>query len=174
MSVTENHEEKETLVIDVTLPGHDQRVTTPLFERTRAELIKLEDGRSFVTGKTAAEAGSPLESHHFFIERCLAEAADWDEFRKYVGRLKSIVDRAHAFCEANPELDDIMTFVDDQTVNGMLIEKHLHTGAGEGIHAVPFPLWQFWCYGKDGFKFSGTDCVYHEDEDKPGSEMPCG
>jgi hypothetical protein len=161
--VTQNHEEKNTFIIDVTLPGHDERVTTPLFSRTRDELIKREGNRSFVTGRTEEEIGSPLEAHHFFIERCLANACDWTEFCKLIVRLKDLVDRADAFCKANPQLEDIMTFVDDMTVNGMLIEKPLHTGQGEGIHSMPFPLWMFNLYGKEGFVFSNVDTVHHED-----------
>ncbi len=162
--VTQNHEEKESIVVDVTLPGHDARVTTPLFSRTREELIAREGNRSWVTGKTEEEVGSPLEAHHFWIERCLATAVDWKEFCEYISRFKPMVDRVSAFCEANPELTDIMSFVDDMLVNGMLIEKPLHTGQGTGIHYLPFPLWQFHLYGQEGFQFSKGDAIYHEDE----------
>lgn len=165
--VTETHEEKLTILDDVNLPGHDERSTTPLFTRTRHELMKLENGLSFVTGKTEAEAGGPHEAHHFFIERCLTEGVDWAEFCKYIARLKRLVDRADAFCQANPNLTDVMTFVDDMTVNGMLIEKLLHTGKGSGIHDLTFPHWQFWNYGKDGYQFTSAVKVYHEDEELP-------
>ena len=166
MPVTEIHEEKEAIEVDVNLPGHDERVTTPLFSRTRDQLIKREGNRSFVTGKTEQEVGSPLEAHHFWIERCLATAVDWKEFCEYIERFKPMVDRASKFCVRNPELSDIMVFVDDMTVNGMLIEKELHTGKGNGIHFLPFPLWQFNLYGKEGFQFTGQDAIYHEDEAK--------
>lgn len=162
--VTQDHDEKETIVIDVTLPGHDARVTTPLFSRTRDELIKREGNRSFVTGKTEEEVGSPLEAHHFFLERCLANAVDWTEFCRYIADMTTMFERANEFCKANPALDDVMMFCDDMTVNGMLIEKKLHTGEGEGIHFLPFPLWQLWRYGKQGFVFDHGDAVYHEDE----------
>ena len=162
--VTQIHQEKETIVVAVNLPGHDERVTTPLFSRTRDELIKREGNRSFVTGKTEEEVGSPLEAHHFWIERCLATAVDWKEFCEYINRFKPMVDRVAAFCEANPDLTDVMAFVDDMTVNGMLIEKELHTGQSTGIHFLPFPLYQFNFYGKEGFVFESTDTVYHDDE----------
>ena len=106
----------------------------------------------------------PLEAHHFFIERCLANVVDWKEFCEYIDRLKALVDRADAFCKANPELQDVIQFVDNMEVNGMLIEKPLHTGQGKGIHNLPFPLWQGHCYGKDGYQFSQGDVLYHEDE----------
>lgn len=166
-NVTSNHEEKESIVVDVTLPGHDERVTTPLFTRTRQELIKREGNRSFVTGKTEAEVGSPLEAHHFWIERCTATGVDWKEFCEYAERIGAMADRLRQFTQANPELSDVMTFVDDMTVNGMLIEKPLHTGAGIGIHAMPFPLWQFNLYGRQGFVFAKGDTVFHEDEAQP-------
>ena len=82
-------------------------------------------------------------------------------------------ERAEAFCQAHPELADIMTFVDDMTVNGMLIEKPLHTGKNEGIHFMPFPLWQFNRYGIEGFEFiKGVDTVFHEDEATPVAAEP--
>ena len=161
--VTQNHEEKNTFVIDVTLPGHDERVTTPLFERTRDELIKREGNRSFVTGRTEAEIGSPLEAHHFFIERCLANGCDWTQFCDFIARFKPMVDRVASFCQANPILTDIMEFCDDMRLNGMLIEKPLHTGQDEGIHAMPFPLWMFNLYGREGFVFSKADTIHHEE-----------
>jgi hypothetical protein len=162
--VTQTHEEKETLVIDANLPGHDERVTTPTFIQSKAKLMELEGGRSFVTGKTEDESGGPHEAHHFWIERCLANAVDWKEFCEYIERMNTLIQRTLSFCRTNPELSDIMLFVDDMTVNGMLIEKRLHTGKGEGIHQMPFPLWQCWVYGKEGFEFVGTDSIYHVDE----------
>ncbi len=164
--VTATHEEKETLTIDVNLPGHDARVTTPLFTRTRHALIAREGDRCFVCGRTPAESGHPNEAHHVWIERCLAEGVDWSYFREKVFALESMITGAADYCRANPMIDDIMSFVDDQTVNGLLLCKEHHTSDGKdipcGIHTMPFPLWFFQAYGKDGFQFTKTEIIEHE------------
>ena len=47
--------------------------------------------------------------------------------------------------------------------NGLALCKRLHTGAGEGIHTMPFPLWQFWATGRAGFRFVHSDAVTDEE-----------
>ena len=70
--VTQTHEEKNTFTVDVNLPGHDPRVTTALFTRTRKHLLERDGGRCWVCNCTAAETGHPLEAHHYPIERSFA------------------------------------------------------------------------------------------------------
>lgn len=83
MEVTEVHEEKLTLAVDVNIPGHAARGSaTPLFEHSRQALIEREGGKCWVTGLTAAQLGEPLEAHHFPIERCFAEGIDWQRFAR--------------------------------------------------------------------------------------------
>ena len=161
--VTQNHEEKETLIIDVMLPGHDERVTTALFTKTREELLERDGGVCFACGYPESVVG-PLEAHHAFIERCLANAVDWKHFCETMARFKKLVDHANDFCVANPELPDIMTFVDDMTANGMLLCKPHHTGKDEGIHAMPLPLWWLFSTGKDGFQFTSAVAIKHEQD----------
>lgn len=156
MSVTETHEEKETLVVDVNLPGHEARITTALFTRTRKQLIEREGGRCFICQRTAAEAG-PLEAHHHPIERSFAEMIDWSE--------GSLIrhDFPH-FDWANFDLANPYTFVDDMTVNGLLICKDHHIGKDEGIHAMPFPIWLAQRYGREGYQFSAVEIIHHDQE----------
>jgi hypothetical protein len=42
MTVEQTHEEKETLAVDVLLPGHEPRKETALFERSLKLLIERE------------------------------------------------------------------------------------------------------------------------------------
>ena len=79
--VTRMHEEKETLVVDVNIPGHDPRTTTRLFEHTRNLLIRREGGRCWICGRTAETSGHPMEAHHHPVERSLANMVDWALFR---------------------------------------------------------------------------------------------
>jgi hypothetical protein len=176
--VTAVHEEKETLPVDVNLPGHDERVTTPLFTRTRKAMLERENGRCFICNRTEAEAGAPLESHHVWIERCLANAADWTYFRDTIFQLERILGYTADFCREHETLDDIMTFVDDQTINGLPLCKEHHTSDGLdipcGIHTMPFPLWLFQRYGRDGFEFTSTETIAHADETPAPSAAAVG
>ena len=155
------HEEKLTLSVDVNLPGHDERVTTPLFTRTRSLALAACEDRSFACNRTGAEAG-PIELHHMWIERCLANAVDWADFRTFIRSLKVYVDRAAQYADDHPTLDNIMDFVDDMTANGLPLCKEHHTGKDSGIHDLPFPLWLLWSTGKEGWQFNSTEKVDHE------------
>lgn len=156
--VTQVHEEKETLSVDVNIPGHEPRKTTALFERTRKELIAREGGRCFICNATAQESGHPLEAHHHPIERSLAEMIDWERFKQdalsgYWGV------HIQAFDWAN--FTDWTQFVDDMTVNGMLLCKLHHTAKDSGMHMLPFPLWIAQKYAKEGYQFSSVEVIHH-------------
>lgn len=152
--VTKDHEEKETLVVDVIVPGHAARVTTPLFERTRKLLIEREGGRCWICRCTGANVG-PLEAHHFPIERSMAEAMDFgtDSILR-----KDFPHFDWASFDANP---DPYVFVDDMTVNGLLLCKPHHTGGDEGIHTLPHPLWIAQRYAREGYCFTPTETIHH-------------
>ena len=155
MSVNEVHEEKNTFVVDIYIPGHDPRVSTPLFIRSRKHLIEREGGRCWVCNRTAEESGHPLEAHHFPIERSFATMIDWGEgsqIRKDFPKFGW-----GSFNEADP-----YTFVDDMNVNGRLLCKAHHTGKDEGVHGLPEPVWLAQRYGKEGYKFSDIEIIHHE------------
>jgi hypothetical protein len=187
MPVTEQHEQKETLAVDVFIPGHEPRVTTPLFHRTRATLIERSRGRCYISGMTAAELGQPLEAHHFPLERCFATAIDWQRFSDDCkagewGPYAQAFDWAGFFEGATietvaiPAKDgmpahaetflipvDPYRFVDDMTVNGLLLGKRYHTGKDSGIHMLSHPVWLAQKYLKDGTQFSPTEIIEHDD-----------
>lgn len=159
MTVTETHEEINTFHIDVNLPGHDPRVTTSLFRKTRLELLERVGGRCWVCGGTAEETGHPIEAHHHPIERSFAEMIDWgpdSQVRK---------DFPH-FDWENFDASNPYTFVDDMTVNGMPLCKAHHIGADEGIHTMPFPLVLAERYGKIGYTFSKVEILHHYDQEE--------
>ncbi len=161
MTVQDTHAERETLEVEVNIPGHDARVTTPLFTRTRKELIAREGGRCFICLCTAEETGHPLEAHHHPVERSLANMIDWDHFRKECesGRWGP---HAQAFDWSKFDPLNPYSFVDDMTVNGLLLCKAHHTGKDEGIHDMPYPLWIAQKLGLEGYKFSGVEIIHHD------------
>lgn len=161
MSVTDIHEEKETLAVDVLLPGHEPRVTTSLFTRTKKALEARDGARCAVCQRTAAEARGPLESHHHPIERSLANLIDWPRFQADCvagkwGPHAASFDWS-AFSPADP-----YSFVDDQTVNGLLLCAAHHRGKDSGIHALPYPLFLAQAYGRDGYQFTPQEVLHHE------------
>ncbi|QGZ66249.1 hypothetical protein [Paraburkholderia acidisoli] len=156
--VTKAHAEKETLSIEVLIPAHEERKATALFERSRKELIEREGGRCFVCNGTAEESGHPLEAHHHPIERSLAELIDWERFKAdALGGMWG--EKIRAFDWDN--FTDWTQFVDDMTVNGMLLCRSHHTAKDSGIHTLPFPLWVAQKYAKEGYKFSDFETIHH-------------
>lgn len=156
-NVQSTHEEKETVSVDVNLPGHEARKATALFERSRKHLIEREGGRCYICGCTAEETGHPLEAHHYPIERSFAEMIDWgpnSQIRKDFPNFGW-----GSFDESNP-----YTFVDDMNVNGLLLCKNHHIIKDEGVHALPHPVWIAQRYGKEGYQFSSVEIIHHEQE----------
>ena len=160
MGVHDQHEEKETLVVDVEIPGHDERKTTALFSCSRKLLIEREGGRCNVCGATAEESGHPLEAHHHPIERSLMNMIDWKLFQSDC-QAGVWGKNARDFDWVKLETDGPEAFVDDMLVNGLLLCKLHHTALNEGIHTLPFPLWVAQKYGLEGYEFSKVEIIHH-------------
>lgn len=160
--VTQIHEQAETLTVDVNIPGHDPRVTTPLFSRTRKLLLERDGARCYICGGTAEQTGHPLEAHHHPIERSFATMIDWGLF---AADCTAGVwgPHAQAFDWSKFDPADPYSFVDDMTVNGRAICKAHHTGKDEGIHDLPFPVWIAQKYGKEGYQFSKVEIIHHQE-----------
>jgi hypothetical protein len=173
MSVEQVHEQKETLSIDILIPGHAARKETALFEHSRKKLIEREGGRCFVSNMTAEELGHPLEAHHHPIERCFAEIVDWERFAKdckagHWGPYAAAFDWEKFFEGAERSSTrlvpkDPYLFVDDMTVNGLLIGKQFHTQKGQGIHMTTFPDWIIQKYAVEGYQMTPTEVIHHDD-----------
>lgn len=154
--VTEVHEEKNTLAVDVFIPGHEPRGSaTALFTRTRKHLLERDGGRCWVCGCTAEESGHPIEAHHYPIERSFAEMVDWSEGSQIRKDFPGF--GWGSFDESNP-----YSFVDDMNVNGRLLCKSHHIGKDEGVHALPEPVWLAQRYGREGYQFSAVEIIHHE------------
>ena len=76
-TVSEVHEEKETLSVDVEIPGHAPRgAATPLFIRTKRILMERMDGRCFICNGTEAERVDRLAQFLLFIPRLRQRASE--------------------------------------------------------------------------------------------------
>jgi hypothetical protein len=179
--VTEDHEQRETLTVDVIVPGHDARGdATPLFRHTRLQLIEREGGRCWLSGLTAQEAGAPLEAHHYPVERCFAEKWDWPRFAKdckagHWGPYAQTFDWDNFFAGATSitaedtgkpylKVVDPYAFVDNMLVNGRLLTKANHIGKDEGVHCLPEPIYLARKYLTEGYKFSEIEIIHHSQE----------
>lgn len=159
--VTETHDLKETLTIEVETPGHDPRVTTELFISSKKELLERDGARCWICGRTAEESGSPLEAHHSVIERSLANMIDWALVqRDCESGMWGVYAQVFDWSKFTPDKWEL--FVDDMRVNGRILCKGHHTSPDEGIHDLPFPLWIAQRYGLEGYKFSNVEIIHHE------------
>ena len=161
--MTNAHDEVETLKVDVKIPEHADRVTTATFSKTRQKLLDREGGRCWVCNRTAEEAGHPLEAHHNPIERCFAEDIDFSLVAQEA-KAGHLGPYAQAFdwdslLATNPF--DPYAFVDDMTVNGLLLCKDHHTVGNEGIHTLPYPIFVAQRYAKEGVQFTDKEVIHH-------------
>lgn len=183
MSVEQDHEQRETISVDVIVPGHPARgAATALFKRTRLQLIEREHGRCWISGETLESSGAPLEAHHHPVERCFAERWDWLRFSNDC-KLGMWGPYAQAFdwssflagstvvpvaaTDDTPaytyiRVADPYLFVDNMLVNGMLLAKKFHTGPDEGIHNLPGPIHLAQKYIAEGYRFSKTEVIHHD------------
>jgi hypothetical protein len=166
--VTKVHEERETLTVDVEIPGHAARTTTPLFTKSRKALLEREGHWGcFICGMPHSPQ-APLEAHHYPIERCLAEMMDWsfikaEALRGELGGTGKQRAAAQAFDWIAFDPADPYSFVDNMLVNGLLLCKSHHIGKDEGIHAMPHPLWIAQRYAQEGYEFSTVEIIHHHD-----------
>jgi len=161
--MTDEHEQKDTLSVDVEIPAHPPRKATALFEKTKRMIvgigtalgftIKRPAGRCWICNRTAQEAGQPLEAHHFGVERAYIDAnLRWDLIQEDF----PLFDWKN-FDPANPE-----SFVDNMSSQGILLCKQHHTGKDSGIHDLPFSIWIMQRYLADGERFSPTEVITHD------------
>ena len=62
---------------------------------------------------------------------------------------------------ATPPTATVYDFVDDMTVNGLLLCKDHHTVGDEGIHTLPGPIFLAQKYGKEGYQFTKLEVIHH-------------
>ncbi len=159
-NVEQVHDEKETLSVDVNVPGHSPRgEATPLFIRTKKILIERVGGRCFICNGTENEV-SPLQAHHYPVERSLTESWNWEKFITDCKAGKWGVYCQAFHWEGFDYKKDPYMFVDDMSVNGLLLCKNHHIGKDEGIHDVPHPLWIWQKYCLDGYKMSDVEIIH--------------
>lgn len=144
MTPANEHEQKLTISVDIFVPDHPDRTTTPIFQRTRNKLIANNPAARCAVDNGHCDHDHPLELHHAHVEWCDSNGVDWTKVAKDVPGF----DWA-SFDPAHPE-----TFIDSEwNANVVLCKKH-HTGIDHGIHCLPGPTHQMQKYQRADFIFS--------------------
>ena len=133
------HEQRETLQIDIFYPDHPPRTESALFRKTKRSLIQHRNVPCFVCGATESR-----EVHHFHVEWADADGVDWDKMRQ----LHPGFDWEQF---SQPE-----DFVDSEYNMMVLCEKH-HRGKNHGIHMLPYPIWIMQRNQRPDFIFSADE-----------------
>ena len=155
MPVTDNHEEKGTLTVDVIIPGHDPRVDTPEYRQSHIEAVK-RDGGCLVCGKA-----DTLETHHVFVERCMTNLVDRGSLETMLNWIHNASAAAIAQLASLSSDADMMQFV-DSTANLLTLCHDHHLGKDEGIHMMDFPRWAAQWYGVEGYQYTADETLHHE------------
>ena len=164
--VNQSHDEKETLAVDVILPGHEERGSaSALFTRSKLQLAVRDGNRCWICGRTSEQAG-PLEAHHYPIERSLALGVDWDRVRHdceagEFGITSGQRAAAKAYDWTTFDPKDPYPLVDNMLVNGLLLDKDHHTHLDTSIHMLPHPLWVIQRYLLEGYKYTADEVIHH-------------
>lgn len=119
---------KELLTVEEIVPEHEQRKESPEFAKNRKRLIEDGHNKCYVCGCT-----EKLEAHHYGIEWCEANIADWDKVKEFLSEFD-----IYGYSKV---LKDQPIISPDDIRNLMMICKHHHTAVLTGIHETPFPIW---------------------------------
>ena len=130
-------------------PIHDARTVSPIFRKTRHQLITIDKIKCFI-----CNTDEQLEAHHFYCEKFAVNAIDWDIFAQFAKTTYNMQSGLKLDTNINWELvkknPDIFT---DSTNNMIILCKLHHTSGRFGIHHVPFPDWILQRFAKNKFKF---------------------
>jgi hypothetical protein len=124
-------------------PPHEVRHNTPIYNKTHRQMKGMP---CFICGKT-----EKVETHHFYCEKALQNAYDWEAFGEYAHGARNVqtgdpFDFNWVEVALNPDI-----FVDSPQNMVALCKEH-HTSGNRGIHHVPFPEWIAQKFAKAGFE----------------------
>lgn len=145
----EYNERKMSNHYTIRYPKHDVRTVSPIFRKTRHQLITIDKVKCFI-----CNSDKQLEAHHFYCEKFAVNAIDWDTFAQFAGVAYNMQTGIKLDSGINWELvkENPDIFVD--SANNMIVLCKLHHTSGKfGIHHVPFPDWILQRFAKNEFKF---------------------
>lgn len=163
--MVDRHREKKTIEQNVWVSKHTVPRGGSLYEESRERMFKNppvivlrpEPNECFICGRGESELDTPLESHHFGLERCFAETKNlrWD-----------LIARDFPYFDwLNFDPNDPYSFADDMTAQGMPLCRDHHRGKYTGIHYLEFIVWLMQRYLPEGYQFAPGETVEHGDDE---------
>ena len=130
-------------------PEHEERKNSQIYNRTHSQMKHMS---CFICGKTNKENNIHVETHHYYCEKALQNAFDWEKFGEFAQTCHNL----HTGELIGPNFDwkkvaanpDIFV---DSPCNMIVLCKEHHTSGNRGIHHVPFPEWIAQKFVKKGF-----------------------
>ena len=127
------HAVSRTLHETVYTPSHPQRGASSAEFQESKKALEAISATCWICGKTAEQAGGPLEGHHLNTERSLINSADFAKVK-----------------ESFPHAKDLQTWL-DSTDNLILLCAKCHRSPMYGVHMVTMPAWIVQKYQLDGW-----------------------
>lgn len=147
VAVTPAHEQNEILHIRTSIPSHEPRESDPhyhWFNDARKRLKAAGALKCWVCGKDEAGAGQPIELHHSYVEFCFINNINQDRF----------IDAFPEFHLVHGDEEAFLKWVEEEG-NLLALCKLHHTGV-QGIHFIPYPIWQCYRYYRDDAPLPGV------------------
>lgn len=139
-SVTEIHQQKGSTHYVINIPGHNARTESDIFVKTRHHLVAELDTPCWVCGSKIDR-----QVHHFILEYSLQNAVDW-------GKVKALHPDFPDWDKIDPNDQSTFKHFTDHEYN-MMVLCGLHHTRSQGIHVLPYPIWNFLKIKKDDFEF---------------------
>lgn len=125
------HEQKLTITVDIFVPNHPDRTTSPIFRATRKKLITAES-KCWIDNPHC-QLDLPLELHHEHVEWCDSLGVDWERV--------ALIAPDFDWEGFDPNVPE--SFIDSEWNARLVLCKRHHTGPDHGIHFLPYPDWLF-------------------------------
>lgn len=147
-AATPAHTQSTTLHVAEWYPAHGPRESDPhyhLFHEAHARLLKAGKLVCWVCGKDGAASGKPIELHHAKVEFALANGIDLPRFEAAFPELEPII---------HGDEDAFLSWIEGEG-NLLCLCKLHHTGV-EGIHNLPYPIWECLRYWRADLPLPGV------------------
>ena len=144
-NVQDVHVLSATMHYSVNVPGHDPRSESDVFRATKKQLIDVQNVGCIVCG-----SDENREIHHYHLEYSLQNGTDW-------GKMKKLHPDFQGWDKVNPQDNSTFKHFVDSVYNCRVLCATHYCLVGQGIHAIPFPLWNFLLVKRDDFDFINVD-----------------
>lgn len=146
VTVTPAHHQSQTLRVLEWYPQHLPRETDPhyhFFHEAQKRLRAAGKLVCWVCGHDEATSGHPIELHHSRVEFALANGVDLDKF----------IEAYPEFGLVHGDEEAFLAWIESES-NLLALCKLHHTGP-QGIHCLPYPIWQALKYWRDDLPVPG-------------------